>query len=322
MAKVRWGILATGRIAHRFAQGLAKSKTGVLQAIGSRDLGRAAEFAREHGAASFGFYEDVANHLDVDAVYIATPHHMHETHTVMCAQRGKAILCEKPFCLDLPSAERALAEVKKAGVYFCEAFMYRFTPQTAFVRQLLEQRVVGTVHHVRAEFGYASGRNLENFRFERTLGGGALMDVGVYPVSFARMVFGEEPEKAAYAFEPAGDGYDGCGTGLLQFSAGRTASFSCAVHVAMENQAVVYGSSGSITVESPWFCNGRVVVRRPGLPDAIHGPWEMSDLYAYEIDAVAAHLATKEAPEMTVEDTLGQAQVVGALKESGGHAIS
>lgn len=314
MAKLRWGILATGRIAHRFAQGLAKSQTGVLQAVGSRDLGRAAEFARQHGAGSYGFYADVASHLDVDAVYIATPHHLHESHTVMCAQQGKAILCEKPFCLDLASAERALAVVRKAGVYFCEAFMYRFTPQTAFVRQLLDQRVVGTVHHVRAEFGYASGRGGDNFRFEKTLGGGALMDVGVYPVSFARMVFGEEPLRAEYAFEPAGDGYDGCGTGFLQFSGGRTASFSCGVHLALGNQAVIYGTSGSITVESPWFCDGRVVVRRPGLPDEVHGPWQMSDLYAYEIDAVAMHLEKKEAPEMSIADTLGQARTVDHLK--------
>lgn len=316
MAKLRWGILATGRIADRFAEGLAKSKTGVLQAVGSRDLTRAQEFARRHKAASYGFYEDVASHLDVDAVYIASPHHMHESHTVMCAQHGKAVLCEKPFCLDLASAERALKAVRAKGVFFCEAFMYRFTPQTAFVRQLVAQRVVGPVHHVRAEFGYASGRGVENFRFEKTLGGGALMDVGVYPVSFARMVFDEEPITAEYAFEPAVDGYDGCGTGFLQFSGGRTASFSCAVHVALGNQAVIYGSSGSITVESPWFCNGRVIVRRPGIPDEIHGPWDMADLYACEIDAVAMHMEKKEAPEMSIADTLGQASVIDSLKSA------
>ena len=125
--RLRWGILATGSIANQFAEGLAVCGSGELVAVGSRTIERATEFCAKHGGTPYGSYAEVYNNPDVDAVYIATPHHMHMDDTIAVAKAGKGILCEKPFTLNAIEAERALAAVKEANVFFMEAFMYRCT---------------------------------------------------------------------------------------------------------------------------------------------------------------------------------------------------
>ena len=318
MRKLRWGILATGRIAQTFAKGIAASKTGKLVAVGSRSLESAQAFCAERGGTPLSSYRAVAEHPDVDVVYIATPHHTHEDDTSMCAKNGKHILCEKPFTLSLESAERAIAEVRRNKVFFAEAFMYRFLPQTEAIVELLRGGLLGEIHHVRSEFGYQTSRDTQNFRFERKLGGGALMDVGVYCVSMSRLLLGQEPVRCEYAMEPSDRGYDAVGTGFLVFEGGKSASFSTGVHLEMKNRVHVYGVNGSMEIESPWMGNSVATVRLQGCEPTIHGPWPREDLYAYEIDAVHRSLSELEAPEMTIADTLGQARALDMLKSSAG----
>src|SRR5579862_7212417 len=172
---LRWGILATGRIAHQFAGGLKVSKTGELVAVGSRTFESAKVFTGKHGGKPYASYEEVLGDPRVDAVYIATPHHLHSEWTIKAARAGKGILCEKPFTLDLPEAEHALVAVKEAGVFFMEAFMYRCHPQTLKVKQLVDEGAVGQVTMIASEFGYGMPRDSQNFRFEGAVGGGALM---------------------------------------------------------------------------------------------------------------------------------------------------
>lgn len=155
--RVRWGILATGSIARAFAAGLRESESGVLAAVGSRSLEKAVAFAGEFGGSAYSSYQGVLEDPDVDAVYIATPHHLHAENTIAAAQAGKAILCEKPFTLTFAAAERAIEAVRRAGVFFMEAFMYRCHPQTRQAREWLRNGAIGRILQVDAEFGFAAG---------------------------------------------------------------------------------------------------------------------------------------------------------------------
>lgn len=316
--RLRWAIIGAGSIAKAFARGLAKSQTGVLTAVGSRSLEKAKGFCEEFGGTPFGSYEEAVTSGEVDAVYIALPHSGHEEWTIRSARAGKHVLCEKPFTLDLASAERAIAAVKEAGVFFAEAFMYRMHPQTVAVAEMVRSGVIGEVRQIHAEFSFHAGQDWENFRVERREGGGGLMDVGTYCVSAIRLYYGEEPVECKYAYCPAGDGYDGSGAGLFIFSGGRTATFSCGVHLNNQNRVRIYGTEGHIEIESPWFCKGKVWVRRNGEEEVAHGPWEVEDLYANEADVCFAHLAEREVPMMTVADTLANMKVLDALRASGG----
>lgn len=322
MATLKWGILATGGISKQFAGGLAAAKTGALVRVGSRTMESAKEFAATFGGRPGG-YEDVLSDPEVEAVYIGLPHHMHSEWTIKAAQAGKAILCEKPFTLNKPEAVRALAEVKKAGVFFMEAFMYRCHPQTLKILELIRAGRIGEPKMVAAEFGFKGPENWDNFRAVNALGGGALMDVGVYPVSFSRMIFGAEPDRVEYTAVIGAKGYDEIGTGILHFPGGRTAHFGTAVHLTLRNQATVHGTEGHIVVEDPWKV-------RSGTKLHVFKPWEREPaesfdlgdtndaLYAHEADTVAEFLSRAESPRMTIADTLGNMDTLDRLRVSAG----
>lgn len=320
--RIRWGILATGSIARSFAKGVAESATGELVASASRSKEKAEKFAEEFGGRAHEGYDALLADPEVDAVYIASPHHLHKEHTVMTARAGKAILCEKPFTLNLAEAEEAIAAVRAADVFFMEAFMYRLTPQSDRIREIVRNGEIGEILQVNAEFGFAAGRDWGNFRADGAVGGGGLMDVGTYCVSFSRMAFGAEPEEAIYRAEITDKGYDAVGAGLLVFPGARVAHFGTGIHANLRNDAVIYGTEGRLEVPSPWFCSGDLTLHRNGKEvEKISVPGARS-LYAIEADTVAAHLEAKEAPAMTVADTLGNMRALDMLRASAGLRFS
>ena len=320
-AHLRWGILATGHIARQFAGGLKISKTGELVAVGSRSMETAKAFCETHGGKPYGSYAEVLSDPNVDAVYIATPHHLHRENTIQAAEAGKGILCEKPFTLDTADAEEALAAVKKAGVFFMEAFMYRCHPQTRKAKEIVEQGAIGRVTMIEAEFGFNGSRDWNNFRLDGAVGGGALMDVGTYCVSFARMMAGEEPSRAHYVASITEKGYDQTGSGALLFPSGINAHFGTAIHQQLENKARVFGSEGMLEIDAPWKCydHGKMRIVRDG---SIVKEWSLGSnndtLYAHEADAVAEFFEAKECPYMSIRDTLGQTLTLDLLKSSAG----
>jgi predicted dehydrogenase len=318
---LNWGILATGGIARQFASGLKVSKTGELVAVGSRTSESATKFTEQFGGVPYGSYDEVLTDPKVDAVYIALPHHMHSEWTIKCAKAGKAILCEKPFTLDAPEAERALEAVKSAGVFFMEAFMYRCSPQMIKLRELLAQRVIGDVLQINAEFGFAAGRDWQNFRTVGSLGGGGLMDVGSYCVSFSRMVAGGNPSDVAYFADITDKGYDASGSGAMKFANGITAHFGTGVHANLKNDARIYGTDGWIEIGSAWksYEGSKMVVNRNGQEAEVYDLGITNDqLYGYEADAVAEFIEAKECPYVTLEDTIGQMRTIDMLKASAG----
>lgn len=316
---LRWGIMATGGIARRFAKGLTSSKTGRLEAVGSRTIEKAEAFCQEFGGRAHGSYQALLDDPQVDAVYIATPHRDHSEWTMKAARAGKHILCEKPFTLNAKEAEMALGVVRECGVFFLEAFMYRCHPQTLELKRLVADGVIGEPLVVNAEFGFAAGRDWGNFRTQNAHGGGGLMDVGTYCVSMSRLVAAEEPRRCEYVATLAGDGYDAFGTGCMIFPRGTTAMIGTGIHASLKNDVWIYGDSGRIHVPSPWFCDQPIKIWRNGASE----PQEVSlgqgeDLYAIEADTVAAYLDAKEAPAMTWDDTLGNMRALDAMRASAG----
>lgn len=320
MAKtLRWGILATGSIAKQFARGLKVSENGELAAVGSRSLESARAFCAEHGGKPYGSYAELLEDPGVDAVYVATPHHLHRNDTIATARAGKGVLCEKPFTLSARDAEEALSAVRDPGVFFMEAFMYRCHPQTRKALEIVRSGALGKITMIATEFGFNASREWDNFRLDGPVGGGALMDVGSYCVSFSRLVASDEPDHAAYFASITNRGYDEAGSGALAFSGGITAHFGTAVHQQLENRARVYGSEGMLEIDSPWKCSGGMRLWRDG---AVVEEWNLGtdndQLYAIEADAVAQYWEAKECPYMSLSDTLAQARTLDRLKSSAG----
>jgi len=322
--RVRWGIMATGGIARQFANGLKESKTGELVAVGSRSDEGAKKFTDQFGGKPYGSYEDLLGDPNVDAVYIATPHHLHMQNTIDCARAGKAILCEKPFTLNALEAETALKVVDEMGVFFMEAFMYRCAPQTIEIKKILRDGEIGQVLQVNSEFGFQAGKDWTNFRADGALGGGGLMDVGSYCVSFSRLAVGEEPSSHSFSGLFSDKGYDESSAGLLGFPSGAVAHFGTGIHVSLRNDARVYGETGRLFVDEPWKCSsGKLRLERHG-KDPIEQEFVLTnnELYALEADAVAAFLAEKECPHMTKADTLGNMRTLDALRASAGFTFA
>lgn len=319
MKKLRWGILGTGMIARKFAQSLPESETGSLAVTGSRTEEAAGKFAQELGGRGAS-YQGVLDSDEVDAVYIALPHHMHEAWTVKSAQAGKAILCEKPFTLDAVSAERALAAVKEADVFFAEAFMYRFHPQIAEMKKLLGEGAIGRPIHVSSTFGFAADHPWPNFRGVNACGGGALMDVGCYCTSFSLLVSGEEPERVSYAYAPTPERYDRIGAGVMEFPSGLTADFRTAVHHSLGSAAQVWGDEGMITLTTPWFGEGDLEIWNSKGTERKESRSQkgLGNAYALEADAVSQFFDQKQAPQMPLADTLSIMRTLDRLRASAG----
>jgi predicted dehydrogenase len=316
-AHLNWAILGTGAIAKRFAEGLPLCKSGALVAVGSRSQETADNFCAEFGGKAYASYEAAIADPDVQAVYIALPHHLHKEWTIRAAQAGKHILCEKPFTLNLAEAREALQAVQAAGVFFMEAFMYRFHPQTLTVREMLKNGVIGDVRMIQTNMGGISRREGKHFRIDAPLGGGAMMDVGCYPVSFARMVAGEEPHKLMYSAKLV-DGYDAHGVGLMEFPSGIQCTFACAIDTAMNNQAVIIGERGQLILTDPWFCNGPAYVHLNGRDPEPIRIQPVPHLWGNQSVVVAQLAERHQAPFMSWDDSLGNMRTLDMLRKAAG----
>ena len=247
--KIRWGILGTGAIAKKFAEGLKLAPDAELLAVGSRTAKTAEKFADafqiSHRHAG---YDKLANDSDVDAIYVATPHPFHMENTLMCLRAGKAVLCEKPFAINASQATRMVNAARDKGLFLMEAMWTRFLPVIAKVRQLLDQEVIGQVRLLQADFGFKGKWNRKSRLFNPELAGGALLDVGVYTVSLASMVFKKPPKEISAMAHIGKTGVDEQSAMLFGYDDGQLAVLHCAVRTETPQQALIIGTKGSIRI--------------------------------------------------------------------------
>jgi predicted dehydrogenase/aryl-alcohol dehydrogenase-like predicted oxidoreductase len=320
---VRWAVLGPGTIARRFASQLPHSQSGILAGVGSSDPDRARGFAEEFGLgadAVLGAYDDVLASPAIDAVYIATVHTTHAALTVRALRAGKHVLCEKPLSPNHGQVMTMVDVARETGRSLVEAYMYRFHPQTRDVLRLVAEGAIGALVHIDAGFAFhASGT--EGRLFDPATAGGGILDVGGYPVSYARAIAGAAAGKPfAEPTAISGDGSIGA-TGVdewavahLAFPGGVTASVRAGVRLQDPNTVTIYGSAGKIEIADPWTLSGdpQVIITVVGREPQTRG-YGGSFSYALEADGLAR--ARAEDPmagpiEMGLADSLGNAHVL------------
>jgi D-xylose 1-dehydrogenase (NADP+, D-xylono-1,5-lactone-forming) len=311
---VRFGFLSTARINRRLLAAAAKSERAEVVGVASRDASRAEAYAVEHGIArSYGSYEALLGDPDIDAVYISLPNSLHVEWSVRALTAGKHVLCEKPLTRSPEEAEEAFDAAERAGRVLMEAFMWRHSPQTAKLVQLVEGGVIGELRLVRATFSFpVEGRR--NIRLDPELEGGALMDVGTYGVSAARLL-GGEPNRA-YGEQVIGDtGVDVLFTGLLRFPRGVIAQLDAGMELPRRDGLEAVGTEGSLVIPDPWIAQRLVLhLRRGDAREEIALP--PADPYRLELDNMCAAIAGEAEPLLGRADAVGQARALEALYQS------
>lgn len=284
--KFCWGILGTGLIANKFATGLAVAPDSELLAVGSRAQETADAFADEFDVPRrYTNYEALVEDTDVDAVYVATPHSLHRANSILCLRAGKAVLCEKPFTINAAEAKDVISVAREEGRFLMEAMWTRFLPAMMRVRELLSEGMIGEVRMVSADFGFRAPVDPEHRLFNPDLGGGALLDVGVYNVSLASMIFGP-PSRIASLARLGPTGVDEQAAMVLGYDEGQMAVLHTAVRTDTPQEAVLMGTEGWIRLHSPWWCPDTFTLSFPNKEaEVVHVPFEGNG-YNYEATEV------------------------------------
>lgn len=247
---LRWGILGCGRVAHLVAEDLRLLPDHRLQAVASRTPGKAAAFAHHHGVVvALDRYEDLVVRDDIDAVYIATTHERHAPAADLALRHGKPVLCEKPLTLNADQARHLDALARERGVFLMEAMWTRFFPALEALLADCAAGVIGPVRTVQADFGVCHAWPPDHRMVDPARGGGALLDLGVYPIAFAQLVFGQPPEAIHGIMRPTDRGVDAQSSVVLGYPGGGQALIASALDVRLPYQARVFGPGGTIIVE-------------------------------------------------------------------------
>lgn len=249
----RWGILGPGSIAQKFAHCLESIEDAELTAVASRSMARAVAFADEfHVPSRYGSYAELAHDPNIDAIYIATPHTLHREHTILCLEAGKAVLCEKPFTINANQAAEVIRVAKRRGVFLMDAMWTRFLPIYTIVREWLGAGAIGEVRLLQASCGFRRPWKSEDRQVNLLSAGGALLDVGVYPLALASSVFGTPPQRFESISHVGSTGVDEQAGMVLGYGDGRLGIFSCAVRTPMPHDAWICGTKGKIHIPDFW----------------------------------------------------------------------
>ncbi len=256
----RWGIISTGSIANKFAQGVAQLPDATVHAVGSRTQPAADEFGDRYGIGRrYASYEALAADPDLDAIYIATPHPFHAANCITCLEAGTAVLCEKPFTINAAELEPVVALAREKQLFLMEGMWSRFMPATVRLRELLAAGVIGDVNLVDVDFGFRAPFSPEGRLFAPALGGGALLDIGIYSLSFASMVLGR-PQRLVSMAQLGATGVDENAAMILGYESGALAVICTAIRTGTPQRAVVNGTLGRITLHEPWWFPQRITL--------------------------------------------------------------
>jgi predicted dehydrogenase len=304
----RWGIAATGGMAAAFASDLALVPDAELAFVGSRSPERAASFAERFGASASGTYGELlaaARSREVDVLYVATPHPQHHALALAAIEGGTPLLVEKAFTATLAGAQEVVAAARAARVFCMEAMWTRFQPAVAHLRELVAAGEVGELLLVQADFGAHRAYDPASRLFDLELGGGAVLDLGVYPVSFAQHLLGR-PDRVAATGTTYPNGADRSAAILMSYDDGRAASLTCSLASATPGRALVQGDRGSIEVEPPFHHPSRLVVRRNGEEPRTVEIAPTGRGYVHQVEEVQRCLAAGETEStvMPLADTL------------------
>jgi predicted dehydrogenase len=324
MKPLKWGVVSTAKIGlEKVLPAMASSPDCEIVAIASRDRERAESAARKLGIPrSYGRYEDLFADAEVEAVYNPLPNHLHVSVSIQAIEAGKHVLCEKPLGMTAQEVAPLITARDRAGVIVAEAFMVRHHPQWIRARDLIHDGAIGELRAVQGAFSYFND-NADNIRNKTETGGGALYDIGVYPIVAARYLFGAEPRRALGLIErdPA-FGTDRLTTAVLDFEAGQ-ASFVCSTQLVPYQRVQAFGTRGRIEIEIPFNAPPdrpcRIFVDDGAAPDGSSArteSFDSCDQYRLQGEAFARCVRDGVAVEFPLEDSVGNMNVVDALFKS------
>jgi predicted dehydrogenase len=311
---VIWGILSTARINDKFLAGVAPSSEAQVIAVASRDQARVDTYARERGIErAYGSYEALLADPEIEAVYISLPNSMHVEWSIRALEAGKHVLCEKPLSRRVADVERVFDVAESQQRLLMEAFMYRHSPQTARVVELIGEGAIGRLRLIRGSFSFFAA-DKRDVRLFTTLDGGALMDVGCYCVSAARLLAGEPLEVSALQ-TTGGDGVDIVFAGTMRFEDDVLAHFDAGLVLAGRDELEVVGERGSLFLDDPWHSLVPVIELRRG--DGV----ELIEVtgansYGLEAENFSAAIRGEAEPLLGRADAIGQARAIEALYEA------
>jgi predicted dehydrogenase len=312
-------VLGPGSIARKFATGLQSLSDAQLVAVGSRSQESADAFADQFGVPRrHASYAALVNDPDVDAIYVATPHSFHQEHTQLCLRAGKAVLCEKPFAINAAQSAAMIATARETKVFLMEAMWTRFLPLIVRVQELIAEGAIGELRMLWSDFGFRTNVNPAGRLFDPTLGGGGLLDVGIYPVSMAALLFGQ-PNRIASMADLGETGIDEQAGIILGYPGAKMAMLATAVRTTTPMETTIMGSSGSIRIHSPSWSPTRMTLSNQAGTQSLEVPM-IGNGYNYEAAEVGRCLRAglTESPHMTLDESLSIMQTLDAIRAQWG----
>jgi predicted dehydrogenase len=316
-AEIRWGVIGPGRIAENLVKDFAVVDGARVVAVGSRSIDRAQAFAGRHGIdRAYGSYAEILADPDVDVLYVATPHPQHHAIALAAIRAGKALLVEKSLTATAAGAAEVVARARETGIFVMEAMWTRFQPVVVELRELVADGAIGEVRSVQADLGVSREYDPTDRLFDLALGGGALLDVGVYVVSFAQMLLGT-PERIVAAGSLFPTGADAESSLLLDHGDGRTATLMTSLRNALPGQARVFGTTGWIDVLPRFHHPTTIVLHRAGAEPETITRQPIGAGYAHELIEVSecVRAGHSESRVMPLADTLAVQTLLGEAAE-------
>lgn len=253
MTTVKWGIIGAGNISKKFASDVVQTENGKLVAVASNTLEKAQKFVEPFENVQACSYEELLNNPEIDIVYIGTLHPMHKDGVVRCLEAGKSVLCEKPFMMNAEETKEVIELAKEKGLFLMEAMWTRYLPVVVQTKKWIAEGRIGDVTKLIANFGFDIGFQPEHRLLNKELGGGALLDAGIYPVSFASFIFNEQPKNIMSTAHIGETGVDEHFSAIFEYENSKSAVLSAGVRLQLSNDAFIYGTNGYIHVEDFLF---------------------------------------------------------------------
>lgn len=313
------GIIGAGRIAKIMPETCCKLDEAEVFAVASRDLERAKEFAKKYNIPkAYGSYKELVLDSEIELVYIATPHSHHFEHIKLCLENGKNVLCEKAFTMNAKQAKEIIQLAKEKNLYLAEAIWTRYMPSRKIINDVISSGIIGKITNLSANLSYEMTKKERLIKPE--LAGGALLDVGIYPINFALMHFGKDIERIESSAQITKEGVDGFNSITIYYKDGRSAQLSSGLYARSDRKGIFWGEKGYIIVENinnpssiKVFDSSDKIIKEFEIPNQISG-------YEYEIIEAASQIKAQktESVSMPFSETIYVMELMDFLRKKWG----
>jgi len=321
MRQVKWGVLGCGNIAHQFAQSIAKVDSGIIYAVASNTSNKAKLFAEQYDINHYYTgYNDLVNNENIDAIYIATPHSFHHQHTTLCLEHHKHVLCEKPLTINANQATELISSARDKQLFLMEAVWTRFLPAIEALQSMINEGVIGEIHTVKAHFGITGEFEPTHRLMNKKLAGGALLDLGIYPITLAHLVFNALPTTIKSSAVIGETGIDESSIYLFEYNQKQRAILSSSINDHAPTEAFISGSAGYIHIPNFLGAKEIHVYDKEGNKKTFNFPRMEKDNFVAEIEHSNQCILNQqvESPIHPLKNTLNMLNIMDNLREQWG----